>query len=313
MPFISPHSHTGPCTPVVGHDVSGTQGHQLSDRQSQRPYDNLGFGTNLGVLGQRSQTMPKSFGNHNIDISDLVASASEGLLEENAFYMRLKVIAEERMDELNKLQETIASQHKEIEALKIRCDGYQETIDLFAKNYVTLKAARDDPIPITLLPLPLPLVDDMKRETNRDSSSSRAKPKPGCPPKDLYEEYFYLENEDGTLVSREVIFRMSQKAQTIWEILDEHGLAPTTFDKISETAWEFYARSMLSDPEFFSLRLCDDGQWKLREWSNSCYSSWYDNRGLRRKKVKKLSDSIFDHPNPIQLVPSADKNRPRRP
>lgn len=61
----------------------------------------------------------------DVDISDVVASASERLLEENAFYMRLKLIVRERMAELNELQETVANQRKEIEALKIRCDTYR--------------------------------------------------------------------------------------------------------------------------------------------------------------------------------------------
>jgi hypothetical protein len=182
----------------------------------------------------------------------------------------------------------------------------RETIDLFTKNCITLKTAGGDPIPIMLM-ANLPLIDDTEGESDGDSSTLRIKAKPGRPRKDLHEEYIYLENEDGSLVSREVIFRMSQKAHTIWETLDEHGLAPTAFDKISETAWEFYARSMLSDPEFFFLRLCDDGQWKLKEWSNSSYPSWYDNRGVRQKKVKNSNDSILDDPNWIQLGSIADK------
>jgi predicted DNA-binding ribbon-helix-helix protein len=55
----------------------------------------------------------------------VIASASERLLEENAFYMRLKLIAGERMAELNRLQGKIATQRQELEALKIRCDTYQ--------------------------------------------------------------------------------------------------------------------------------------------------------------------------------------------
>lgn len=58
---------------------------------------------------------------------------------------------------------------------------------------------------------------------------------------------------------------MNQKAQTIWESL-EHGL-----DEIFETAWEFYSRRMLSDPELFVLRLCDDGQRKLKVWSSNSF------------------------------------------
>ena len=55
----------------------------------------------------------------------MVASASERLLEENAFYMRLKLIAGERMAELNGLQGIFVAQRKELEVLKIRCDTYQ--------------------------------------------------------------------------------------------------------------------------------------------------------------------------------------------
>ena len=54
-------------------------------------------------------------------------------------------------------------------------------------------------------------------------------------------------------------------------------------------------------------RRSQDGQWKLKEWSNSSYSPWYDNRGVRQKKVKKFKDSILDDPNPIQLDSTADK------
>lgn len=88
------------------------------------------------------------------------------------------------------------------------------------------------------------------------------------PTQGLIRRVFYLENEDGPLISRNLTFRMSQKAQTIWESLDsdEHGL-----DEISKTAWGFYSRHMLSDPELFVLRLHDDGQWKLKVWSSNSY------------------------------------------
>ncbi|KAH9082192.1 hypothetical protein EDB83DRAFT_622163 [Lactarius deliciosus] len=150
-----------------------------------------------------------------------------------------------------------------------------------------------------------PLTADMKKgETDGDSSTAGTKAKPGRQRQDSDEdsmsEYFYLQNSDGTTVSKEVISRMSEKAQAVWEALDERGLAPTTFDNITEIAWDFYARIMLNDPEFFFLQLCDDGQWKLKEWSNSSYSSWYGNRGVRQKKAES-NDSIPDDTNPVQL------------
>lgn len=159
-----------------------------------------------------------------------------------------------------------------------------------------------------------PHTDTKTGETDGDSSTARAKAKPGCPREDSNEdsisEYFYLENSDGTTVSKEAISQMSQKAHTIWETLDEHGLAPTSFDKISETAWDHYARIMLDDPEFFFLRLCDDGQWKLKEWSNSSYPSWYGNRGVRQKRAKE-SNSTTNKIDPDDRDPGVggDENR----
>lgn len=35
---------------------------------------------------------------------------------------------------------------------------------------------------------------------------------------------------------------------------------------------------ILSDKTFGFLLLCDDGEWKLREWSTRSYPSWHRNR-----------------------------------
>ncbi|KAH9162767.1 hypothetical protein EDB89DRAFT_2024193 [Lactarius sanguifluus] len=302
MSFISPLPSTGHCTPVdptniIDYSASRTQGHPSLDHQSQ--------------WARESHAMPRFFRGHNIDISDVVATAPEILLEKNARYVRLKLIAGERTVEVNDLRESIASQYnelesqrKELEALKIRCDTYRETIDVFAKNCITLKTASGDATPIILM-ANVPFTADMKKgETDRDSGTAGTKAKPGRQRQDSDDdsmsEYIYLQNADGTTVSKKVISRMSEKAQAIWEALDERGLAPTTFDNISEIAWDFYARIMLNDPEFFFLQLCDDGQWKLKEWSNSSYSSWYGNRGVRQKKAES-NDSIPDDTNPVQL------------
>ncbi|KAH8982594.1 hypothetical protein EDB92DRAFT_1635641 [Lactarius akahatsu] len=295
MSLISPLPSTGHCTPVdpaniIDYGASRTQGHPSPDHQSQ--------------WARESHAMPGFFRGHNIDISDVVAMAPEILLEKNARYVRLKLIAGERTAELNELRETIASQCNELEALKIRCDTYRETIDVFAKNCITLKTASGDATPIILM-TNVPLTADTKKgETDGDSSTAGTRATPGRQRQDSDEdsmsEYFYLQNADGTTVSKDVISRMSEKAQAIWEALDERGLAPTTFDNISDIAWDFYARIMLNDPEFFFLQLCDDGQWKLKEWSNSSYSSWYGNRGVRQKKADS-NKSIPDDTNPVQL------------
>jgi hypothetical protein len=86
-----------------------------------------------------------------------------------------------------------------------------------------------------------------------------------------------------------------------------------TFGKMSSSAWEYFSRLILSDLNHAFLRWCDDGEWKLREWSTQNYSSWTLNIGLRQKKQKDAktegSDaSILDDTKLICLQDNEDED-----
>ncbi|KIL54971.1 hypothetical protein M378DRAFT_182359 [Amanita muscaria Koide BX008] len=110
----------------------------------------------------------------------------------------------------------------------------------------------------------------------------------------------YLQNEDGSLVSPEQLGVMSQKARRIWIAFKKEGEAPTTWGQISTDLHDYYVQEMVSDPKFLFLRYCDDGEWKLLEWTRKSYSSWTLSNGLREKKSKKLSESL-DNPDLLQI------------
>lgn len=150
-----------------------------------------------------------------------------------------------------------------------------------------------------------------KGETDGNASMIRVKAKPGRPPKtsdDDAHSQFYLENSDGTPISKNALQALSQKARGVWETLLANDLAPKTWGKLTSTAWDYYARVMLNEPGLEFLQLCDDGQWKLKEWSQRNYSGWAGNRGIRpkRKKPKSDNDDLSDE-KLIQMDPSDEQ------
>lgn len=119
-------------------------------------------------------------------------------------------------------------------------------------------------------------------ETDGNATSTQTKAKRGRPRKDSNNEgkksHPYLENIDGVPISNEQITEMSRKARMLWRTLEEDGMAPATFGQISMRAWEYFSTLMLADKAFSFLLLCNDGEWKLREWSTRSYPSWHRNR-----------------------------------
>jgi hypothetical protein len=57
------------------------------------------------------------------------------------------------------------------------------------------------------------------------------------------------------------------------------------------------------------LGLCNNGQWKLREWSKLNYSRWAKRRGIQEVCVKKeeRNDSPLDGKDMIQMDPNNSK------
>ena len=49
---------------------------------------------------------------------------------------------------------------------------------------------------------------------------------------------------------------------------------------------EYFLRTMLTDKAHKFLLLCDDGEWKLQEWSTQSYPSWYRNKNQPLKPDK---------------------------
>lgn len=121
--------------------------------------------------------------------------------------------------------------------------------------------------------------------------------------------HLYLEREDGTPISVSELRALSQKVHSLWQSLRALGFAPKTWGKITSIAWEYYARSMLSEPGLEFLRLCDDGQWKLKEWTQLNYSPWTKRNGIREARPKKEpgEDNPLNNEDLIQMEPGDEE------
>ena len=159
------------------------------------------------------------------------------------------------------------------------------------------------------------LVVQPKGETDGTATAVTTKNKAGRPRKSTDPEslgiqgethkHLYLEREDGTPISIAELRALSQKAHTLWQSLYTMGCALRTWGKITSLAWEYYARSMLNEPGLEFLRLCDDGQWKLREWTQLNYSPWAKRNGIRDVRPKKEpgGDNPLNNGDLIQMEP----------
>ncbi|KAI9428663.1 hypothetical protein H4582DRAFT_2135776 [Lactarius indigo] len=268
-------------------------------------------------------------------------------LESNGHFVRVKVIADQRATEIKQLQEALTSKMKENDELtkendhlNVEVKTLKEALGLFAKDYHSRQTGTDGKVTsITSEILDLPVKQALRirednpgvvywvkkeytraarkknrGETDGNATSVQVKRKRGRPPQDSNDEedhstHFYLETRDGIPVDKSVIAEMSRKARMLWRTLDKCGLAPETFGKIENRAWDYYSRTLLADKAHDFLLLCDDGEWKLREWSTKSYPSWYRNRHLpvTAKTEKDSTGSDKD------LDPNSDRdNDPRK-
>ncbi|KAH9043634.1 hypothetical protein EDB85DRAFT_1885235 [Lactarius pseudohatsudake] len=226
--------------------------------------------------------------------------------------------------EMASLNEAIIAQKKEFEDLKVRYKTldrmHQMTIEQFASKYHKLKATTgNSPKPLTLVGV-LPFLKIKTREVcpeivqwNQDiylCSAAKAKAqkrgetdgnvitvtkkaKAGQPPKTANDDdedsdshnHFYLENLDGTLISTVSLHKLSSKACSVWFSLADHNAAPPTWGKVLDLAREYYYWHVLNEPGFQFLQYCDDGLWKLREWTQQSYSGWARNHGVRGSQL----------------------------
>ena len=98
----------------------------------------------------------------------------------------------------------------------------------------------------------------------------------------------YIEDANGTPVNSTRLYEISRKARRLWNSLDEKGMAPTSSTGMSATAYDFYAKEMLTD--FLEFRLAA-GMWKLDLWTSKNYSSWYQAKHNKRKRNETASSS----------------------
>ncbi|KAI9436142.1 hypothetical protein BJY52DRAFT_1197170 [Lactarius psammicola] len=220
------------------------------------------------------------------------------MLEVNGHFLRTKMIAEQRATEIERLQEAIANQTRENGDLKVENRTLKEALHLFAKEYHDNKNTSDGGF-LSISSEILPPKQALKLRTDNTALNYWVKRKRGRPPRESDDDedhsaHFYLENQDGTPVDKSAVAEMSRKARMLWRTLDKNGLAPETFGKISKNAWDYFSRTMLTDKAHEFLLLCDDGEWKLREWSTKSYPSWYRNKHLPPKMEKNSTDTDKD-------------------
>ncbi|KAH9020485.1 hypothetical protein EDB84DRAFT_1565692 [Lactarius hengduanensis] len=252
----------------------------LTRDQGNTPYDSRGQ-WQFGTANPGSNT----HGGYSPDLSEVISNASAKALEVNGHFIRVKMIADQRATEIEKLQETLASKTKENDQLtkendhlNVEVKTLKEALGLFAKDYHNRQGgASGGFLNITPEIMDLPpkqalrirtdntgvvywLRKEYRRaarkqnrgETDGNATSVQAKRKPGRPPRDSEDEedhsaHFYLENQDGTPVDKSVIAEMSRKARMLWRTLDKNGLAPETFGKISAKVWDYFSRTILAD------------------------------------------------------------------
>ncbi|KAN0138282.1 hypothetical protein V8E53_003745 [Lactarius tabidus] len=253
------------------------------------------------------------------DPDEVVARATEKQLEQNALYMRMKMLVTGQSTEISELQESNTQMHEENGALKEQCVTLKEVVDGYTKEYLRLKSGHGNSsgglLVVTLadlppVPKPFPKIDCPKvtlwsnadfhnfiktknqkaGETDRNSSTSgsggRCCKKQGHP---------YLQNKDSSLVTGDALGTLSSEVRVVWLSLNGRGMAPTMFSKMSSEALEFLWRSVLPVPELEFLLYCDDGHWKLKEWCKQNYSSWARNHGIRLPAKTESIDDVLNN------------------
>ncbi|KAH9007492.1 hypothetical protein EDB84DRAFT_1572818 [Lactarius hengduanensis] len=306
-------------TSNIDPSLIGNNGDSAYNPRSHRQYDS-------GSERPRSHIGP----NYSPDPEEVISNASAKMLENNGHFIRVQMTSEKRAMEITRLEEALADKTKENNELKeenkdlkVEVKALRGAIELFAKEYhestsgihingvlaslrtgtvpakPALRKRTDVPMVVQWTRKDFRRVSATKGNTNRgetdgNATSVRQKGKRGRPRKDSNDDghatHHYLENEDGTPVSADIVAEMSRKARMLWATLDEDGMAPATFGGISMKAWEYFSRMMLADEAHDFLLLCDDGEWKLWEWSTRSYPSWHRNRFAVPKDATKTPE-----------------------
>jgi hypothetical protein len=140
--------------------------------------------------------------------------------------------------------------------------------------------------------------------------------KPGRRPKSDIDDdrHPYLENMDGSVIQREILGKVGQKARRLWHAMNDVNLAPTSWGKASEVAYEYFNSGMLNEPGFEFFRYCDDN-WKLMRWATKAYASWARNHlrsndagDSKTSRANKRKRTQLDDPYLIRIDDDQDKD-----
>jgi hypothetical protein len=136
------------------------------------------------------------------------------------------------------------------------------------------------------------LATQQKRRGPRRKSESNA----DCHP--------YLENKDGSAVSRDILVKVGQKARRLWKSIHDANMAPSSWGKASESAYTYFNIEMLSEPEFEFFRYCE-GNWKITRWATKAYASWSRNHieagEHKTPRANKRKHELLDDPSLLQI------------
>jgi len=72
-------------------------------------------------------------------------------------------------------------------------------------------------------------------------------------------------------------------------------------------AVRFVDSTILNDPRFHYLRLCDDN-WKLRYWASKNYPSWIRNHPITEGAAKAKKEATLDDKNLLTITPDPSEN-----
>jgi hypothetical protein len=157
-------------------------------------------------------------------------------------------------------------------------------------------------------------LNKQKKETDvLATQAKRRRGRPARSDKDENSSHPYLEAEDGTPVSKDLLRLLSQKARRAWSVLLEKRRAPAKWSSISTESYDYYIRTMLNDDALKFLLYCNDGEWKLAEWSKKSYSSWAMGAGIREAgtsgrsvKKEKVDIETLDDPSLLKMSEGPD-------
>ena len=116
----------------------------------------------------------------------------------------------------------------------------------------------------------------------------------------------YIEDVNGNPVTDERLWQISAKARKIWQSLQKANLAPSTWLKIDNDAYEYFKSEMLN--EFTEFQLCE-GSWKLDRWATLNYSSWTNNHlRVKTESSAKKAKLEADQPATPNIDPLDNAN-----